>query len=93
MLILRCSGEEILRNKQLLGFDWCSDINEKEDKEYHKLLLHAYFLRCPKMPNFNKESVFRIKLICPIHQKRIKNFRFYDVCLCLYGMDNETIVY
>ena len=74
MLILRYSGEEIFRNKQLLGFEWFSNINEKEDEEYHKLLLYAYFLRCLKMPNFNQESVFKIKLICSIHQKRMKNF-------------------
>ena len=43
LLILRYNGEEILRNKQSKGEDWRTNTNQKEEIEYRRILLYAYF--------------------------------------------------
>ena len=91
LLILRYNGEEILRNKQSKGEDWITNINKKEEIEYRRILLYAYFLGCIKIPTFNPDSVFRVKLVCSIHQRRLQRFNHFDVCPCLYWIDEETM--
>ena len=43
LLILRYNGEEILRNKQSKGEDWITNTSQKEEIEYKRILLYAYF--------------------------------------------------
>ena len=40
---------------------------------------------------FNPDSVFRVKLVYSIHQKRLQKFNHFDVCPCLYWIDEETM--
>ena len=91
LLILRFNGEELIRKKQQKGFDWSINVNEKEEEEYKKLLLYSYYLGCLKIPSFNPDNVFRVKLVCPIHHKRLNKFKYFDICPCVYAIDEDSI--
>ena len=54
-------------------------------------MAYLYFLCLLKTPTFNPDSSFRVKLICKIHQKRMKNYRIWDACPWIYGMDDKTL--
>ena len=91
LLILRFNGEELIRKKQQKGFDWSINVNEKEEEEYKKLLLYSYYLGWLKISSFNPDNVFRVKLICPIHNKRLNKFKYFDICPCVYAIDEDSI--
>ena len=55
-----------------------------------RIMAYLYFLCWLKTPSFNPDSSFRVKLICKIHQKRIKNW-IWDTCPWIYDMDDETL--
>ena len=90
LLILRFYGEEILREKQNRRIDCLVNTNENEESEYKIIMIYAYYLGCMKFPAFDPDSVFRIKLMCPVHQNRVKKHRLNSVCPCLYDMHEET---
>ena len=83
LLILRYNGEEIIRNKQSKGEYWITNINKKEEIDYRRVLLYAYFLGCIKTPKFNPDSVFSVKLVCSIHQRRLQKKSFWCLSMSL----------
>ena len=50
-----------------------------------------YMLSCLKVPSFNIDSTFRIRLKWDVHSHAQNITKQQEVCPCLYGMDDWTI--
>ena len=101
--MLRFLGEEYLRSKQSKlfyliilsigkGKECWSKFNDSENLSYHLILLQMYLLGCLKWPNFNPDSALRIKLFWTRHSKNKKQNKSFDICPCMYGIDNKSLI-
>ena len=70
-----------------------TDFTENEARLYSITMLYIYIMAWMKCPSFNPDGVLRMRLVWIKHKKRVQDSIHSNVWPCLYGMDEETVIY